>query len=178
MWSTHCPWTPGRVKLAEKMPHWRTQLKESTEQNHWFNLLNGLFELHTKFSHILMLSLNWFMINAGWIVQNNKSELNPYKATHIYFFLQQKQAFLLALFSSDFTVNNSWFRESSSSFYSVPLVSSWDFLNAFVEIDSRIPGSHVYANVLVYFTISWPIPTVCLLPCLLSFMEAGLRKNA
>lgn len=67
-------------------------------------------------------------------------------------------------------------RENSSSFYSVPLVSSWDFLNAFVEIDSRIPGCHVYANVLVHFTISWPIPSVCLLSCLLRVMEAGIKK--
>lgn len=101
----------------EIVHHWRTQLKESVEQNHWFDLLNGLFKLHIKFSHILKLSQNWFMINAGWIVQNNKSRLNPYKSIHIHFVSQQKQALFISYVQlwllKSFTLSKSWFKEGT-----------------------------------------------------------------
>lgn len=105
-------------KIGKEIVHnWKTQLKESVKQNHWFNLLNGLFKLHTKFFHILKLSLNWFMINAGWIVQNNKSGLNPYKSIHIYFVPQQKQALFISCVQlwllKSFTLSNSWFKEGT-----------------------------------------------------------------
>lgn len=99
----------------EIVPHWRTQLKESTEQNHWFDLLNGLFKLHIKFSCSFRLSPNWFMINAGWIVQNNKSGLNPYKSIHIYSASQQKQGLFISCVQiwlmKSFTLSNSGFKK-------------------------------------------------------------------
>lgn len=42
------------------------------------------------------------MIYAGWTVQNNKSELNPYKGIHIYLFpTKRNEPVLLAEFTSD-----------------------------------------------------------------------------